>query len=97
MLDFLKEADISDATIDYILNNFSNNDLMSLVDNEEECLKTISLLRKLGIENIEDLLMYESYVFMKLSNRVLEEMSKYDISQIVLEINDDYSYIEKIV
>ena len=38
MLDFLKVANISDTTIDYMYNNFSSNDIMSLSDNANECL-----------------------------------------------------------
>ena len=56
MLDFLKEGNIKDDTIKYINDNFSNDDIMALCDNRDECLKIINILKRIGITNIDDLL-----------------------------------------
>ena len=97
MLDFLKVAKISDTTIDYMYNNFSSNDIMSLSDNANECLKIILYLKTLGIIPIEDLLVNETYIFLKLYNRVENTLSKYDILTLVDDINNDYTTIEKYI
>lgn len=95
MLDFLKNANISDATISYINNNFSSNDIMALSDNSDECLKIISYFRKIGLNKIEELLINETYIFLKLYNRVIDKLSKYDIVSLVNDVNEDYTCIEK--
>lgn len=95
MLDFLKNANISDATISYINNNFSSNDIIALSDNSDECLKIISYFRKIGLTRIEDLLINETYIFLKLYNRLIDKLSKYDIVSLVNDVNEDYTCIEK--
>lgn len=97
MLDFLKEGNIKDETIKYIDDNFSNNDIMALCDNREECLKIISMLDKIGIINVDDLLINETYIFLKLANRVYDKLIKYDIVSVVNEVNEDYIAIEKYI
>lgn len=97
MLDFLKDANISYTTINYINNNFSSNDIIALADNQDECIKTISLFKELGFKNIEELLINETYIFLKLSNKISDKLSRYDISTLIDDVNEDYTYIEKII
>ena len=97
MLDFLKKANISDSTIDYIKETFPSSTVANLEDSQEECLKTISLFRKLGIKEIEELLKYETYIFVKLTNEIADRLSKYNIKEVVEEINEDYVSIEKYI
>lgn len=97
MLDFLKDANISYTIINYINNNFSSNDIIALADNQDECIKTISLFKELGFKNIEELLINETYIFLKLSNKISDKLSRYDISTLIDDVNEDYTYIEKII
>ncbi len=97
MLDFLKMLNISDDTINYINDNFSNNDIMALYDNSNECIQTITYFRKIGLTVIEELLIYEPYIFLKLFNEVIEHISKYDIISLVDDVNGDYTHIEKYI
>lgn len=97
MLDFLRSANISDFAVNYIEDNFSNVELAALVDNSNECLKIISYFRRIGIIQIDNLLMYETYIFLKLYNRVMDSLSKYDISTFVNDVNDDYVCIENYI
>lgn len=97
MLDFLKEANITDTTINYIYNNFSSNDIMALSDNATECLKIMLYLKTIGITTIEDLLVNETYIFLKLYNRVVYTLSKQNILTLVDDINNDYTAIEKYI
>ena len=97
MLDFLQKENISKETIDIIYNRLDSNVITSLIDNEEECIKIINLLKDIGINNIEDLLMYETYIFLKQSGRVKDSLKEHDLNTIVNDINEDYSMVEKYI
>ena len=97
MLSFLKEASISDDTIEEILTNFPYDIVIALDNNKKECLKIIELFKKIGITNIEDLLIYESYIFLKSYNRITDKLANCVVSKFVEEVNDDYAYIEKLI
>ena len=97
MLDFLKKENISEITINYLEENSSSNDIMALRDNNYECLKIISYFKEIGITNIDELLMYETYIFLKLSARVVDKLSECDIDIFVNEVNEDYTNIEKYI
>ena len=97
MLDFLQKENISKETIDIIYNRLDSNVIASLIDNEEECIKIINLLKDIGINNIEDLLMYETYIFLKQSGRVKDSLKEHDLNTIVNDINEDYSMVEKYI
>ena len=95
MLDFLKGTNISNDTINYIKSNFSKNDIMALSDNRDECLRIISYFENIGIIKIDDLLIYETYIFLKLYNRVIDKLSNYNIKTFIEDVNEDYINIEK--
>ena len=97
MLDFLQKENISNETIDIIYNKLPSNVIETLIDNEEECLKIIKLLKSIGIKNIEDLLIYETYIFLKLSGRVADSIKEHDINTLVNDINEDYSSVENYI
>lgn len=94
MLDFLRDLNISYETINYMNDTLSTNEIMALKDNKKECLKIIALFNGMGIDNVEDLLINETYIFLKTSNRVFNELSKHDIKEIIKEVNEDYASIE---
>ena len=97
MADFLSKLNISKETIDYLDKNLSANDKMSLEDNEEECSKIIILFKTLGINNYEDLLKYETYIFYKSSDIIYYELSKNNLKEAIKSINEDYSMIEEFI
>ena len=97
MLGFLKKAAVSEETINYMRQNFSKTNIITLSDNEEECLKNIYLLKSFKIMNIEDLLRYETYIFFKSADRVYYELSKHNIAKVVEEVNEDFAAIEKYI
>ena len=97
MLDFLQKENISKETIDIIYNRLDSNVITALIDNKEECLKIINYLKNIGINNIEDLLIYETYIFLKLSGRVKDSLKKHDLNTLVNDINEDYSMIENYI
>ena len=97
MLDFLQKENISNETINLIYNKLPSNVITALIDNKEECLKIINLLKNIGINNIEDLLINETYIFLKLSGRVKDSLKNHDVNTLVNDINEDYSMIENYI
>lgn len=96
MLDFLKDYGISVETIEELKRTQSPSFLFDLNCNEEECVKLINYLRKIGINNIDELLLYESEIFFKACKNVRNAFSKCDIEELVELINEDVSNIEQI-
>ena len=97
MIEFLNRLNISKETIDYLDKNLSANDKMSLEDNEEECIKTLILFKTLGINNYEELLKYETYIFYKPTDTIYYELNKENLEDAIRKINDDYSIIEEYI
>lgn len=93
MIDFLKEYNISENTIEE-LKKQSSSFLFDLNCNEEECCKIINYLRTIGIENIDELLLYETDIFFKNKSKVELAFSKHNINELVELINQDYQEIE---
>lgn len=92
MIEFLITAGISNETINLIKKNNSSNDLYNLYCNQDECLKIIDYLRKIGIKNIDKLLINEIQIFYNIASDVSQKIT----SGIVEEINNDYTFIENI-
>lgn len=96
MIDFLKDYGISVETIEDLKRTQSPSFLFDLNCNDEECVKIINYLREIGINNIDELLLYESEIFFKVCKNVITAFSKCDIEELVELINEDASNIEKI-
>ena len=96
MIDFLKEYDIKEETIEKIKEIYSPSILFDLNCNEVECRKIIIFLKSIGIENIDILLLYEIDLFFKNMKNVELAFSKFNINELVEQINHDYTEIEKL-
>ena len=98
MLDFLKKANINQDTIDYMYKNIEFNEIYDVSINEEECLKIIDYLKKIGIKDIDSLLKYELQIFYKDELKIMNLFKKYEknLTELVAQINEDYTIIEKL-
>lgn len=96
MLDFLKECGISDTTIN-LLNQKYPAELFDLNCNKKEIIKIIDYFRNIGINNIDELLIYETMIFYKTFDFIKDKFSKYDFLDLVSKINDNYEEIEIIL
>ena len=94
MLDFLKEHNISEITIEKLKKTQSPSLLFDLICNDEECVKIINYLKEIGIKNIDELLIYETELFFKNKNKIELAFSKHNINELVELINQDYEEIE---
>lgn len=96
MIDFLKNYGISDKTIEELKRTQSPSFLFDLNCNEEECVKIINYLREIGINNIDELLLYESEIFFKTKKNVEIAFLNCDKEELVELINEDASNIEEL-
>ena len=97
MLQFLKEMGISDITILKMINNNSEDILYDLECDQVNCLEVIKYLQELNIQVIDDLLINEIGMFFKTKEYLANKFSKFNISEIVDDINDDYIAIESVL
>ena len=97
MLQFLKDIAISDITILKMINNNSEDILYDLECDQVNCLEVIKYLQELNIQVIDDLLINEIGMFFKTKEYLVNKFSKFNISEIVDDINDDYIAIESVL
>ena len=97
MLQFLKDMGISDITILKMINNNSEDILYDLECDQVNCLEVIKYLQELNIQVIDDLLINEIGMFFKTKEYLANKFSKFNISEIVDDINDDYIAIESVL
>lgn len=96
MIDFLRDANISETTIEKLYNEYNSSTIFDLSCNEDDCVKIINYFRELGILNIEELLLYEIDVFKMNFLKLVKKFSNFNIPLFVNTINDDYVAIEHI-
>ena len=96
MIDFLKDINIDSDIINKIVNNNNDSSLFEIVNNQEECIKIIEYLRKIGITCINELLIYEIDLFKKDLDYIIKKISKFNIPVFVNIVNDEYTAIENI-
>ena len=92
MIDFLIISGIKKQTIEKIKENPSN--VYDLQVNKEECIKIITFLKLIGINNIDGLLLNSLGLFLKTKDEVVELFYKYNIQQLVNAINEDINNID---
>ena len=97
MLQFLKDIGISDITILKMINNNSEDILYDLECDQVNCLEVIKYIKELNIKVIDDLLINEIGMFFKTKEYLVNKFSKFNISEIVDDINDDYIAIESVL
>ena len=95
MTDFLVVAGISIDTIDEIKKN--NNLLFELYSNKEEVIAICNYLRKIGVNNIDDIIIYRPDMFLETESSVNYYFSKFEIKDIVNKINEDYLNIDLVL
>lgn len=79
-----------------IKNNYPINIIYSLEANSLEIEKIMNYFRKIKIDVINELLVFNLTIFLLTFKEVKETFEKYDIDELVAKINDDYMYIEQI-
>ena len=94
MIDFLSLLDISNKTIDTILENNTQSKICDLSCNAQECIKIIEYMRQIGFKCIDDLLINYLNVFIMDYDEFVKKISKLNIPYFVECVNNDISSIE---
>ena len=94
MIDFLKDANITDDTIIEIMKNNNEASLFNLSCNDEDAIQIINYMRGIGITNIDELLIYRIDIFFLTFEQFIKRLSKFNIPALVNHINDDYANID---
>ena len=95
MIEFLNNFNLRKDTIEKLLEK-ETPELFDLNSNEEECIKIIEYLRNIGINCVDELLIYRIDLFYNSKYEVEKEFRKYNINELVSEINNDYTKIDEI-
>lgn len=96
MLEFLKKVDISDGVINSMIEMVPVSSLQDIGNNEENCLSILIYMKKIGISNVDDLLIYKPDVFKGSFRNFYLKMQKFENTDIVSMINDDFNNIDLI-
>ena len=94
MIDFLKDANITDDTIIEIMKNNNEASLFNLSCNDEDAIQIINYMRGIGITNIDELLIYRIDTFFITFEQFIKRLSKFNVPILVNLINDNYANID---
>jgi hypothetical protein len=94
MIDFLKDANITDDTIIEIMKNNNEASLFNLSCNDEDAIQIINYMRGIGITNIDELLIYRIDIFFITFEQFIKRLSKFNVPILVNLINDNYANID---
>ena len=92
MIDSLLEKGIKKETLNMIKGNDSLN--YNLTINIDDVLEITDYLKEIGINNIDELLIYNPDLFMGSRIDVEEKFNKFDINNLVNLINEDVENID---
>ena len=94
MIDFLKDANITDDTIIEIMKNNNEASLFNLSCNDEDAIQIINYMRNIGVTNIDELLIYRIDIFFITFEQFIKRLSKFNVPILVNLINDNYANID---
>ena len=94
MIDFLKNVGISDDTLIEMLKNNNETAIFDLSCNEEDAINIINYIKNIGINNMDELLVYRMDIFFLTFEQFVKRLSKFNIPVLVNLINEDYTNID---
>ncbi len=97
MLNFLKKYGVNEETIKDIENTYDENILYAINSNELEIVKIIDFMKEIGINVIDELLVYNINFFLHKYSEVINKFSKFNLEETKEKINNDYMYINEIM
>lgn len=93
-MDFLKEVNISEETIDYLNSNINEQELNSIYLYVEDIESAIKYFQEIGVTVVENLLKYDFHIFMPGRETLERAISKLDKQSFVSALNQDIRYIK---
>lgn len=95
-MDFLLDYEISGKTIDNLEKNYEESTIDIFKLEKDNVIEVIKYFKKIGIKNIEDLLLYNITLFTKDIETLKKAFNKHDIMEFVYKINEDITNINKL-
>lgn len=95
MIDNIDKININNEVKEKMINNLSNDILISLSLNYILVNQNIAYLESIGIKNIDLLLLNREYLFLNDTNYIKESIERFNLSSFVQLINDDYTIIDE--
>lgn len=92
---YLKKYGLSLNDIKEMEESLDDMDLNLLYVNEDKVISILDYLVSIGFTNIKELLMYKSNLFYIKLDVIIDRISK-DKENIIKEINEDVSYLDKV-
>ena len=92
---YLKKYGLSLNDIKEIEESLDDIDLNLLYVNEDKVISILDYLVSIGFTNVKELLMYKSNLFYIKLDVIIDRISK-DKENIIKEINEDVSYLDKV-
>lgn len=92
---YLKKYGLSLNDIKEIEESLDDMDLNLLYVNEDKVISILDYLVSIGFTNIKELLMYKSNLFYIKLDVIIDRINK-DKENIIKEINEDVSYLDKV-
>ena len=92
---YLKKYGLSLNDIKQIEESLDGMDLNLLYVNEDKVISILDFLVSIGFTNVKELLMYKSNLFYIKLDVIIDRISK-DKENIIKEINEDVSYLDKV-
>lgn len=94
MINFLSDYGISNDTIYRLESNMAT--VFNINCNKRDCIEIITLLKSIGIKNIDEIMLYSLELFFNTREEVEKKLEKHDINELVASINDDFTNIDKL-
>ena len=95
-MQFLIENGFKKSTIEKLQEKYDES-ILDVVSLEEENVKeVINYLKQIGIQNIEDLMIYQIELFTKDIDKIKKHFDKPNQYQMVEKINEDVMNIDKV-
>ena len=96
MLDFLEKCEINNDVINEMKSNNVSANLYNLSCNSDEVIKIVQYLNKIGVNCVNELLIYRINIFFLDFETFIEKFVKNDIDNFVKIINTDYNLVDEI-
>ena len=95
-MSFLLDLGIKQNTINSIKTKYDEGVIDNFRTEEDNVEEVINYFRKIGIVDIDNLLIFDLTIFTKDIDYVKECFNKHNLKEVVKSINEDITYITKI-
>lgn len=96
MIEDITKIGITSEFADKMIDRLGYNTVLNIACNYPLVKENMNLLKSFGIQNIEDLLLNRSDIFLKDYDLLVKRFSKFNIPLLIQLINEDYTAIDEL-